>query len=111
MSGERHERVSLLAVHNKTIILEQSLARAHERVDDVKTTTAKDLSAIQAIQVGISNDIKLLLEFKNRALGWAAAALCFAGLLGGCGSVVASAIVRALTAQPAVEHTVGPLRK
>jgi hypothetical protein len=109
MSAERGERLSLLRTHERVVVLEQTAKRAHERVDEIKIGTAKELETIHQGLGEVSKDIKELLAWKNRALGWAAAAIFISSLLGGA---VATVLVKAIfTSAQAVERPIGPPRK
>lgn len=130
MSVERGERLSLLAVHNKTLLLEQTSKRAHERIDELKSDTAEgfkelgsgikevaaDIEKVGAQVEGkfttVHKEIQDLRDWKNRALGWAAAATLLASLMG---ATVVGAIFKGCASPQsqaqAIEHPVGPPRK
>lgn len=122
MSAERGERLSLLAVHNKTLLLEQTAKRAHERVDELKAQYSKDQATFQAavdkefadIQTGIATigtALQDLRDWKNRALGWAGAAIFLSSIMG---ATIATGILKMMTfpsSPAAAEHNVGPPKK
>jgi hypothetical protein len=106
VSAERGSRPNLISVVERLAILEQTTKTAHSRVDDLKATTAADLTTIRGGIQEISKEIKQLLEWKNKAAG----ALLLASLLGGVASTVVARLI-APAAQAQVERTVGPQRK
>jgi len=110
MSAERGEKLSLLAVHNKTIILEQKADAAFMRIDELKKSTAASFVEISAGLREINSVLQDLRDWKNRALGWAAAAIFLASILG---ASIATAVIKimAFPAAPVSEQVVGPHRK
>lgn len=55
--------------------LDAKVSAAHSRVDKVEQTVAQDLSEIK-------KDLKIVVAWMNRSLGWAAALLFVGGILG-----------------------------
>jgi len=112
LSAERGERLSLLAVHNKTLLLEQQAKRAHERLDELKADTANGFRDLADGLKIVNTALQDLRDWKNRALGWAAAAIFLASLSGaGVVGLIVKASLQSIAAQAAAERNVGPPRK
>lgn len=63
-------------------LVEAKASAAHERLDRNELGTREQLKEIKEGIREISDELKLVVGWMNRSLGWAAAAVFIAGLLG-----------------------------
>jgi alpha/beta superfamily hydrolase len=68
-------------------VLTAKIDAAHARVDKIESSTSQDLGEIK-------KDVKLLLAWMNRSLGWAAALMFVGGSLGGLVGFILTKLIK-----------------
>ncbi len=72
MKTEKGTNATLLALAERIGALDAKATSSHKRLDTLETLLREDIKELREV-----------IAWMNRAKGWAAAALCIAGVLGG----------------------------
>lgn len=86
--------IDLLSIFERVVITERDISAAHKRMDRGEQALKEELAKIQSTQAEIIGELKIVIAWMNRTMGWAAAAVFGSGFIGAAAVLVIKSVFK-----------------